>query len=180
MNKQLLLLALSLLMHLSLAQAQQAKDGPVIEGFGAVYTIDQAEYTADPSRTYRVVFDVASGPDDAGKLNKAMNTLARFLNMHVQSGVPLKNLKVVAVMHGAAARHSLTDAAYRQRYGVENPHTDLIRQLTEAGVQLYLCGQSMHARGFERNEVNAHIEVSLSAMTLLIDKQAEGYSMIRL
>lgn len=180
MYKQLFFLALSLLLSIPSLHAQEAQDGPVIKGFGAVYTIDQADYPADPDRVYRVVFDVASGPTDAAELNKAMNTLARFLNMHAQSGVPTKNLQVVAVMHGGSARHSLTDAAYRQRYGVDNPHTALIRQLTEAGVDLYLCGQSMHARGFKRDEVNEHIDLSLSAMTILIDKQAEGYSMIRL
>lgn len=180
MYKQFFLLALSLLISLPFAWAQQANDGPIIEGFGAVYTIDQAEYPADPERTYRVVFDVASGPENANELNKAMNTLARFLNMHAQSGVPLENLQVVAVMHGGSARHSLTDAAYHKRYGVNNPHTGLIGQLIEAGIDLYLCGQSMHARGFERDEVNKHIDISLSAMTILIDKQAAGYSMIRL
>ena len=166
--------------YLPFMQAQEAKDGPIITGFGAVYTIDQATYPANADRTYQVVFDVASGPQDATELNKAMNTLARFLNMHAQSGVPLENLQVVAVMHGGSARHSLNDEAYRKRYGIANPHTDLIRQLTEAGVDLYLCGQSMHARGFDRDEVNEHIDLSLSAMTILIDKQAEGYSMIRL
>lgn len=180
MNNRLVFPVLTLLFWTTSLGAQQAQDGPLIQNFGAVYTVDQADYPADPERTYKVVFDVASGPDDPAQLNKAMNTLARFLNMHAQSGVPAKNLQVVAVLHGQASKHSLSDSAYRQRYGVDNPHTDLIRQLTDRGVQLYLCGQAMHARGFERSEVNEHIDVSLSAMTILIDLQANGYSLIRL
>lgn len=163
-----------------LTAQKMAKDGPLISGFGSVFTIDNPEYPTPADQIYKVVFDVASGPTDPAQLNPAINTLARFLNMHAQAGIPKENLLVIAVFHGGSARHTLHNHAYRKRYGVDNPHIDLFRQLKAAGAELYLCGQSMHAREFQRAEIVSEVDLALSAMTIIIQSQAAGYSLIRL
>ncbi len=152
--------------------------GPVIQHFGPTWEVDNPDYPTRSDMPYRVVFDVAKGPESPAEENPSLITLARFLNMHAQAGVPLEKLQVIAVMHGGASKHALDDAGYQERYGVVNPHTDLFRQLREAGVELYLCGQSMHARKLPRESINPNIGLALSAMTVLIKAQAEGYSVI--
>jgi len=152
--------------------------GPVIRDYGPTWEVDNPDYPTRSEQPYRVVFDVAKGPESPADENPSLITLARFLNMHARAGVPVDKLQVIAVMHGGAAKHALDDNAYKERYGVANPHTDLFRQLKEAGVQVYLCGQSMHARNLPRESINPHIGLALSAMTVLIKAQAAGYSVI--
>jgi intracellular sulfur oxidation DsrE/DsrF family protein len=152
--------------------------GPVIQDFGPTWEVDNPDYPTSSDLPYRVVFDVAKGPESPADQNPSLITLARFLNMHAKAGVPVEELKVIAVLHGGAAKHALDDQAYQERYGVVNPHTDLFRQLKEAGVKVYLCGQSMHARKLPQDSINPNIGLALSAMTVLIKAQAEGYSVI--
>jgi len=152
--------------------------GPVIKDYGPTWEIDNPDFPTNSEQPYRVVFDVAKGPESPADENPSLITLARFLNMHAKAGMPTEKLKVIAVMHGGAAKHALDDEAYKERYGVVNPHTTLFRQLREAGVEVYLCGQSMHARNLPRTSINPDIGLALSAMTVLIKAQAEGYSVI--
>jgi len=179
-TRKLLPLLSACLWSLSLfaQDAPPRSDGPVIEGYGGVFRIPDATLTADPDQLYEVVFELATGPEDPADLNKAVNAVARFLNMHAQAGVPAENMKVVAVMHAGAAKAVLTDDAYRQRFQTDNPNLPLLRQLDEAGVELYLCGQSAAARGFDQDEIAPEIRMALSAMTVLIHKQREGYQMV--
>lgn len=152
--------------------------GPVITYYGPTWEVDNPDFPTISDEPYRVVFDVAKGPESPAEQNPSLITLARFLNMHAKAGVPVEKLKVIAVLHGGAAKHALDDQAYQERYGVVNPHTDLFRQLKEAGVNVYLCGQSMHARKLPPDSINPNIGLALSAMTVLIKAQAEGYSVI--
>ena len=40
----------------------------------------------------------------------------------------------------------LTDGAYKTKFGVVNPNTKLIKELTEAGVDVIICGQTASFR----------------------------------
>ena len=53
-----------------------------------------------------------------------------------------------------------------------------VRAVFDIGVGVYLCGQSAAHRGFADQEIAEPVEVVLSAMTVLLQKQAEGYGMI--
>ena len=162
-----------------LAPAQsEAGDGPVIEGYGRVYTVPDLDLPVDAGKDYRVVFDIADSPGDPSQLNISLNTLARFLNMHAQAGVPPSQLHVAAVLHGGATDDGLTHAAYRGRNGTENPNLELIHQLQAAGVAFYVCGQSLSAMGFEPDELDPSVGLALSAMTALITLQDRGYRLI--
>ena len=83
------------------------------------------------------------------------------------------------MLHGGAAKDALTQEAYRSRYQSDNPNVELMRQLAGAGVRLYICGQSMGARGFERAEIAGPVGIALSAMTVLVTLQGEGFQLIR-
>ncbi|MEN0004585.1 MAG: DsrE family protein [Bacteroidota bacterium] len=175
--KYVLLLS-SLLFALS-TFAQERSTGPIIESQGAVFAVPSPDFKTNPDQVYKVVFDIYNTPDDPTKVNPQLNTLARFLNMHAQAGVPLKNLKVAGVFHNKASFDVLTDAGYQEKHGVENPNTPLLKELKAAGAQLYICGQSVYSRGVDREQMAESVQVGLSAMTVILSLQAEGYTLIK-
>jgi intracellular sulfur oxidation DsrE/DsrF family protein len=159
--------------------AQEAIDGPVIKGFGAVYDIPEADFATDTDKVFKVVFDVKGTAQKEGDINKELNTAARFLNMHARAGVPVENLHVALVVHNKAAKDLLTSKAYKGRYGVANVNEPLLEALLHAGVDIIFCGQSSHARNLPKAELVPGVQVSLSAMTALIQLQDEGYRLIK-
>ena len=159
--------------------AQEKKAGPVITDFGKVWEIPNPEFEVDPAKEYKAVFDIMNSPTDSTKLNATIETAARFLNMHAQSGVPLTNLKFVLVVHNKASKDIITNEAYYQRFGVKNPNHDLIKALMKAGGQIIFCGQSSYSRGFPKEELIEGVQMSLSAMTALIHFQDEDYRLIK-
>ncbi len=166
------------------AAAQQAArpvatPGPVIEKYGPVFDVPDADLTADRSATYKVVFEVKDTPDDTSALNPAIVTLARFLNMQARAGVPLERLQLALVVHGPAIKDVLGHAAYRARHAVDNPNLDLLAALGRAGVRVYLCGQSAGARGVARDELAPDVRMALSAITAILHLEAEGYRLLQ-
>jgi len=50
--------------------------------------------------------------------------------------------------------------------------------LHDAGVKIYLCGQTAAGRGFTTEDLNPAVSVALSAMTAHVRLQADGYTLI--
>jgi intracellular sulfur oxidation DsrE/DsrF family protein len=186
MRIDLVLLPTLLALHLLAASAVgaqalgPARTGPVIEEFGPVYAVEDPDFATDTGATYRVVFEVRDGSEDPGTVNRRIESLARFLNMHAQAGVPRENLKLALVLHGTAGKDALDDRGYRTRYGVDNPNAPLLKALSEYGVRVILCGQTQMHRGLQRAELAPHVEVALSAMTALVSLTAGGYRLLAL
>lgn len=152
--------------------------GPVIADFGPYYPVPEAGFPTVPEQDYRAVFDVAKVPDEAGRVNPRIETLARFLNMHAQAGVPGERLAAALVVHGPAAANLLTDQAHRSRFGASNPNTELLAALQEAGVEVIICGQTAAFGGYGREDFLPGVKVALSAMTALVSLQNRGYALI--
>lgn len=148
----------------------------IIEGYGDFKQIETTEFQTP--KKLKVVFDVYTSNDDTNELNKGINTVARFLNMHYDAGVKLKNIKAALVFHGSAGKDILTHASYDKRYITNNPNLDLLKKLHEAGVQIIVCGQTVAFRGYKKNEIADFIDVSLSAITALVSLQAQDYQII--
>lgn len=159
--------------------SQQSKAGPIIEDFGKVYHIQQPDFKLDTTLTYKAVFDVVDTPEGHTKRNKSLETAARFLNMHAQSGIPKTQLKAALVVHSKASKDLLTDTAYEKRFGFKNPNGELIRALLSADVAIIFCGQSSMARGYPKEDLIPGVQLSLSAMTALIQLQNDNYSLIK-
>lgn len=171
-------IALGLASPLGAQPLSTSRAGPVIEGYGAVYAVPAPDFATPRDREYRVVFDVSDAPEAVDQVNPSIETLARFLNMHAQAGVPPARLHLALVLHGAAGKYALTDEAYRRRFGVPNPNTALIGALHRAGVRVILCGQTAAHRGFPATDLAEPVERALSAMTALVILQADGYELI--
>jgi len=152
--------------------------GPAIEGYGPTYPINDRDVALEEGAVYRAVFDVATYSDDMTALNRRLVSVARFLNMHVRNGDPIENIAVAVVVHGAAAKSVLNNDAYRTRFDVDNPNLELVTKLHDAGVDIYICGQTMAFGGIQKSELASPIKVALSAMTMLTVLQADGYALL--
>ena len=108
-----------------------------------------------------------------------ISSLHRYLNMHVKNGVKESNISLAFVLHGASTKDALTNEAYKKKYGIENPNIDLIKTLSEHGVDMYICGQSAAYEGISKSELLPEIKLALSAMSVLTIYQSEGYSLIK-
>jgi intracellular sulfur oxidation DsrE/DsrF family protein len=159
-------------------QADEPSLGPVIEGYGPTYPINDRDVPLDDDFIYRAVFDIAHYGNDPGKLNPRLVSVARYLNMHARNGVPVGNMQLAVVVHGAAVRNILGHAAYRSRFQADNPNLELVEKLHAAGVRFYVCGQSLAFGKVAKSELASPVEVALSAMTMLTVLQSEGYALL--
>jgi len=171
-NRILLLIALTLILHI---QAQQPK---TIGDFGKVFKIENPDLVLQKDKVYKVVFDVFTDGKKKSKKNAAIVTVARYISMHLAQGVPKGNLKVALVLHGAATKNTLNDAAYLEKYGKENPNSALLHALKQANVDIFVCGQSLYAKGYKKEHTSKDVNVSLSALTALVHFQTAGYQQI--
>ena len=158
-------------------RASQPLKGPVIEDFGPYLSVADPGFVTPVDSTMNVVFDVAKALD-TGKLNRHLETPARFLNMHANAGQEPGRMQLALVVHGQATRDLLTDEAYQKRFGAANPNRALLEALDSAGVDIILCGQSAGFGGYERSEFLPQVKMALSAMTALVALQDRGYRVI--
>jgi len=159
--------------------SQTAKTGPIIKEFGKVYTIENPDFKVQLDKKYKAVIDVTGKPNSHETRNPLIETAARFLNMHAQSGVPAKQLKIALVVHGNASKDVISNHAYNKRYGKDNPNAALVKALLKIDVPVIVCGQSATYHGIDTSDLIEGVQLSLSAMTALVRLQDEGYQLIK-
>jgi intracellular sulfur oxidation DsrE/DsrF family protein len=164
---------------LVLAQNARPVAGTVIPNYGKTYLVENPEIKTETDIELKVIFDVGVTSKDKSVVNKNIETAARFLNMHNNAGVPKEQLKVAMTIHALAWQDVLNDEEYMKKFGVPNPNTKLINQLTKAGVELIICGQSAGKRAMTRDMINSNVKMALSATTALIQFQNKGYRFIK-
>ncbi|MBE0424924.1 MAG: DsrE family protein, partial [Lutibacter sp.] len=160
------------------AQTPNAKTGPIIDGFGKAYLIENADLRLNINTEYKVIFDIYTDNSKEDTINPLLNTVARFLNMHAQQGVLKENMKVAVILHGAATKSALSNYAYKNKFETNNPNSELIQKLKNANVELYVCGQSYFAGGYLLNDKSTDVKLALSALTALVEYQTNGYQII--
>jgi intracellular sulfur oxidation DsrE/DsrF family protein len=160
------------------SQKNKTKTGPVFDDFGAVFAIDDADLLLDVDKTYKVIFDVYTDAEKPEDMNPLINTVARFMNMHAQNGLPEEQMDLVVVLHGAALKNALTEKAFKKKFKTKHPNAELISALVEKDVKIYVCGQSMKSRGYGAKDISEDVKISLSALTALVKYQSEGFQII--
>lgn len=160
--------------------AQERHSGEAIKDYGAFYSVANPDFHTDITAQYKVVFDVARNFDNPSKPNTLIETAARFINMHREAGVPAENIKVALVIHGGAYADILKNEFYQEKYPElsVNPNANLITQLSKQGVEIILCGQTAAYRKIAKTDMLPEVQVSLSAMTALVQRQNQGYRLI--
>ena len=129
-----------------------------------------------PRKGAKAVFDFTAGAKP-GEVNKGLEHIARLLNLYGAAGLTPRDVKIAAVLHDQADKAVLGDAAYAARFKVAaNPNLPLIRDLKKAGVELLVCGQSLHDLGYKAEEVAEVVSVADAAMLVLVNKQTDGYA----
>lgn len=154
--------------------------GPVFSKYGPVFPIKNRDIALPENHTYKIVFDITKTSQDEFQINRRLESVARFINMHVMNGVKLENLDLAVVIHGAATRDGLTQKAYQERYFDDNPTLEMIEQLDAKGVKFYQCGQSIEFMGIKKTELAPQINLALSAMTMLAVLQSDGFNLVLL
>jgi hypothetical protein len=174
-----ILLALTVALAAVVAYGQSPSEDaglvyPLISGHGGVVPLPRA--AEQPRKGAKAVFDITADAKP-GEVNKGLEQVARLLNLFGAAGLTAGDVKIAVVCHGAADKAVLSDAAYAARFKVAaNPNLPLIRDLKKAGVEVFVCGQSLHEVGLEAEEVAKEVPLADSAMLVLVNKQTDGYA----
>ena len=173
-----LMSCLSILLLAGTVYAAGPPTGPAIKDFGPVFPVPAGAYNLAKDTHYKVTMDVSATGDFPEDLNRSLISAARFLNMHARNGIDSKNIEFSLIVHGPATKDLLGDEGYEKRYQEPNPNTALLGQLNAAGVKIYLCGQSAAYMKIAAAELNPAVTMALSAMTVHVRLQSEGYTLI--
>lgn len=152
---------------------------PIVKGFGGIYEIPEATELPDPSSEIKIIIDLVSAAEDPTEINFMVNNIARMINLHGLGGIPHENIHVKVAVHGGAIFSLLEHESYKALYGVDNPNLAVYDALKAAGVEIYVCGQSLIARNIEIQDIWDGSEIALSMFTTLTKYIPEGYILLR-
>lgn len=176
MKKILSLLAIVIATNLS----AQNPVNPAIAKYGTAFEVPFGVPIVNTKATYKILVDVVSASENqCWQINENVENIARIINLHVLAGIPMKQLKVVAVFHGSAVMSILNNDAYKEKFGVDNPNLPLLAALKEAGVPLYVCGQTLFKRKVDIKTVAPEVLPTLSAITTVTTFTAKGYTVLK-
>lgn len=160
------------------SQAPQ-RVNPVIKSQGGIFEIPFAVEKPDPSMVYNIVVEVERESEKPDTINWALNNVARLLNLLSVGGVPASNVHLVVAIHGGAAYTSMNNEQYRAKYKVDNPNLKLYQELQAAGVNLFICGQSIINRKIDRTRMVPEVKPALSMLTTVTTYQLKGYAYLK-
>lgn len=153
--------------------------GPaVLENHGAVVRLPTAAH--QPREGSKVLVDITRGaaPD---QLNPALEKVAKYVNLYAAGGEEPATAHFVVVLHGDATRSILLPSAYAEEFGTQgNPNAKLLNLLHQAGVEIFVCGQTLHAHNRSREDTLEFVEIAVSALTACVNLQQDGYAYIPL
>ncbi|QDV47762.1 DsrE/DsrF-like family protein [Stieleria neptunia] len=151
---------------------------PTIKGHGSVVRLPQAAH--QPRSGTKLLVDVTRG-GDPGKLNAAIEKVAKYVNIYAGAGAEPAEVQIAVVFHGDATLTVLNSDAYATNFEVKsNPNLDLLHRLHESGVELYVCGQSLISKGSDPRDVAVFVDTAVSALTAVVNLQADGYAYLPL
>lgn len=160
----------------ALAQLEGFETGPVFTDFGPTAEVETSAPLAKYVK-YKIAFDVAKKADPE-KLNRTIESAARFINMHVKAGIPEENIKIAIVVHGGAAGDLVKQDIFGARNnGATNGSAAAIATLQKHGVTFHLCGQSAAAYKISNADLLPGVMMELSAMTAHALLQQDGYTL---
>ena len=172
-------ITLLFLLLLNITVIAQTRVFPVIKNYGGIFEVPDAVEKPSVDLPYNIVIELVTGADEPKQLNNSLNNIARLINLHAIGGVPPENLSVVVAIHGEAAYSILNNEQYREKYKSDNPNLALYEALSEAGVKLFVCGQSLVARNIDRKRMAPEISIATSMLTVVTTHQLKGYAYLK-
>jgi len=164
-----------LLLTISLGYTNAQKwETPLIDGYGEVKYFEKTAIQPNPSSQYKLLFDIKDLTKKNG-VNKGLWTIARTLNLFELSGIPRKKIELVASIHGEATFITLNSNAYQDKFGRDNPNSNIIQQLNDNGVKLYVCSQATSSRNINNGDLNINVIPALSGIAVLSNHLLRGF-----
>jgi intracellular sulfur oxidation DsrE/DsrF family protein len=185
--KKLLFICLSLVLtvqSISFAQMNMAEHikgkmtYPVLDfaPWVGVIPIVDAAMPYDSALTYKIAIDIYGTFKDSTKVYQPFTEIARTYNLHIANGVPAEKIKIAAVIHGGLSKAVLSNDAYQEKYGIDNPNMVALQELKKVGVEFYLCGQSMVFLQIPQENIAKEVKVAISAKTTFVALDQMGYT----
>ncbi len=145
--------------------------------YSGVLPVADPTEVPDPNLQYKLLFEVTNNNPDStiAQVNDQLIEVARILNLHIASGIPLAHLTAVVVVHGPVLVTLTRDGFFRKKYKTDNPNKGLIDQMSRAGVRFIACGQAMQFFDVPREALLPVIRVSLTAQTVLSTYRLKGF-----
>lgn len=89
-----------------------------------------------------------------------------------------EDFEVAIVAYGKGARWALNDAAFKKKFGTENPSTKELQSLIKRGAKVYMCQNSMKGNGWKAADLAPGVNMVPSGVTALVDFKNQGYTYI--
>lgn len=173
------LFSAAILLMSQVSFAQSSAQFPLVKGYGGIYEVPDATERPDPSLDYKIIVDLSTGADDPKQISRWVDNVARLMNLHGLAGVKKEQMHVKVVIHGGAIFTVMNDENYQKKYEADNPNLKVYEALKEAGVDIYVCGQSMRARGLTKSDIWEGIEIAHSALTTFTTYVPQGYTLLK-
>ncbi|MCE7054872.1 DsrE family protein [Algoriphagus sp. AGSA1] len=161
-----------------LSLAQEARY-PLVKGYGGIYEVPEATESPSPNSDYYILVDLSTGAADNAEISRWVDNVARLMNLHGLAGVSKERMHVKVVVHGGAIFTVLNNEESNRRFNTDNPNIPVYEALEEAGVEVLVCGQSLHARGIKTSDLYPGANVALSALTTLTTYVPKGYTLLK-
>ncbi|HNR06142.1 MAG TPA: DsrE family protein [Saprospiraceae bacterium] len=153
---------------------------PAIKNFGAMYDVPFGKDKPDPSIDYKIIVDLGEKMEAPGQLYAPLEHISRMYNLHIYGGIPKNQLHVAVAIWGPSIAVVMDNETYKKKYGVDNLNLQILREMKEAGIHIYGCGQSVAKFGLDPVHVNPDVEISISRFTTVSTHQMHGYAVFHL
>ena len=157
----------------------QTKVNPVISSYGTVFQLPNADHKPDPSLKYKIIVELTENGSKADSLNEYIEALATLVNLHAAEGVPKENIKMVVILRKMATYAVFGNELYKEKFKCDNPNLQILKELMDAGVEFYVCGQTMHKRNVDTKKLVAGTKVASAGLTAITTYQLQGYTMVK-
>lgn len=157
----------------------QTKVNPVIKSYGTVFQIPGADHKPDPSIKYKIIVELTENASKPDSLNEYIEALATLMNLHAAEGVPKENIQMVVILRKMATYAVFGNELYKEKFKCDNPNLQLLKELSEAGVEFYVCGQTMLKRNIDTKKLVTGTKVASAGLTAITTYQLKGYTMVK-
>ncbi|MEM8667316.1 MAG: DsrE family protein [Planctomycetota bacterium] len=149
-----------------------------VDGYGEVVQFVDAPH--QPRDGSKICVDVTKG-GDASELNPGIEKLAKYINIYNAAGNQPASVDIAVVLHGDATLTILNEQTYTERFKTKsNPNLDCLQKLHQAGVQFFVCGQSLTSKGGKPEQVLDFVSTAVSGVTAVVNLQTDGYAYVPL
>ena len=157
----------------------QNKVNPIIKSYGTVFEIPKADHKPDPSIKYKILVELTENASKPDTLNEYLEALATLINLHAAEGVSKENIKMAVILRKMATYGVFDNELYKEKFKCDNPNIQLLKELMDAGVEFYVCGQTMLKRNIDTKKLVPGTKVASAGLTAITTYQLQGYTMVK-